>query len=70
MGYVTDGIRMYMGVYPDNPEYGDNAGMTNIFLCPTGYEMGGTPEKLDIASIEPMNMGTMGQPPMMDYPTL
>ena len=70
IGYIADGIRIYMGAYPNNPEYGDNAGMTNLFLCPTGYPESEPASKSDIADIDPMNMGTMGQPPMMDYPSL
>ena len=70
MGYVADGIRFYLGVYPDDPIYGDNAKMTNIFLCPTGYEEGGTSGKLDIAEIKPMNMGVLGSPPIIEYPLL
>lgn len=68
MGYIADGIRLYLGVYPDNPEYGDKSKMTNIFLCPTGYVEGGTPQGFDIEEIQPMNGGTMGNPPIIDYP--
>lgn len=70
MGYVADGMRFYLGVYPKDPRYGDQAGMTNIFLSPTGYVEGGTPGKADIATINPMNHGTMGNPPIIDYPQI
>jgi hypothetical protein len=70
IGYVAEGIRLYFGVYENKPEYGDLAGMTNVFLCPTGYEEGGAPSKSDIAEIQPMNMGTIGNPPIIDYPSI
>jgi|SRR6478672_13521259 len=70
MGYVADGIRCYLGVYPDDPIYGDQAGMSNVFFSPTGYVEGGAPGKSDIATINPMNHGTMGNPPIIEYPQI
>lgn len=70
LGYIADGMRLYLGVYPPDPEYGDKAGMTNVFLAPTGYEEGSAPTKYDIADINPMNMGTTGNPPIIDYPMI
>ncbi|MES2747713.1 MAG: hypothetical protein V4648_05010 [Bacteroidota bacterium] len=68
--YTADGIRFYLGVYPNEPEYGDKAGMTNIFLSPTGYQNGQQSSNADIADIDPMNGGGLGNPPIIDYPLL
>lgn len=35
-GYTVDGIRFYFGVYPDDEKYGEKAGLTTLFLAPTG----------------------------------
>lgn len=38
-GYNVNGIRMYLGVYPNKKEYGKKKGMTTIFLTPTGHKI-------------------------------
>lgn len=38
-GYNVNGIRMYLGVYPNRKEYGKKKGMTTIFLTPTGNKI-------------------------------
>jgi hypothetical protein len=38
-GYNVNGIRMYLGVYPNKKEYGKKKGMTTIFLTPTGNKI-------------------------------
>ena len=69
LDYTANGIRFYLGVYPDDSIYGDKAKMTTVFLSPTGYENGGTPCEADICDIDPLNFGTMGNPPNIQYPT-
>jgi hypothetical protein len=72
-GYEVDGIRFYFGVYSDS-EIGDKAGHTTLFLSPTGKQANMLPEMVashgnsrDITTLKPMNFGTMGNPPKMEY---
>ena len=82
-GYNVDGIRFYLGAYPNNPqEYNNKANMTTIFLTPTGKKIevqkGSVlnlpaitqtlEENPDIEEISPMNFGGMGHPPKAIYP--
>jgi len=73
-GYSVDGIRIYLGVYPETEE--KNAGYTTVFLTPTGTinDEQGTRgsvslqgNALDITTIEPLNFGSMGNPPKLNY---
>ncbi|KAF2510601.1 hypothetical protein [Flavobacterium foetidum] len=78
-GYAVDGIRFYFGVYPEDEKLGEKAGMTTLFLVPTGkkvaknetakiqnfVEVEETSE--DIQSLEPMNYGNIGRPPSLLY---
>ncbi|VXB69134.1 conserved exported hypothetical protein [Flavobacterium sp. 9AF] len=82
-GYDVDGIRFYLGAYPDTQEYDTKANMTTIFLTPTGKKtsvqkgsvlnlpamMQTSEENADIEEISPMNFGTMGHPPKAIYPS-
>ncbi|WP_300566905.1 hypothetical protein [Flavobacterium sp.] len=81
-GYAVDGIRFYLGVYSEVEGKG-KSGYTTIFLSPTGKcndenqlaksliegeegeGEGECPE--DIITIEPLNFGSMGNPPKMQY---
>ncbi|WP_395046522.1 hypothetical protein [Flavobacterium sp.] len=75
-GYTIDGIRFYLGVYSET-EKAERAGYTTIFLSPTGKSIEESKfEKFaiveegcsqDITSIEPLNFGSMGNPPKMEY---
>lgn len=74
-GFSVDGIRFYLGVYPETEQKG-KAGYTTIFLSPTGQSVEESKlEKMeinagdsqDITSIEPLNFGSMGNPPKMEY---
>ena len=75
-GLAIDGIRFYLGVYPETETKG-KAGYTTIFLSPTkasSVEEYKTTEleinvgvSQDITSIEPLNFGSMGNPPKMEY---
>ena len=77
-GYIVDGIRFHLGLYPENDVVG-KAGYTTIFLSPTGIAVGENPlasliEKeeedncsCDITEIEPLNFGSMGNPPKVCY---
>lgn len=78
-GYNVDGIRFYFGVYPDDEKHGEKAGLTTIFLVPTGKKAEKTTAKIqtfaltqeesssDIPSLEPMNYGNIGRPPSLLY---
>lgn len=75
-GYIVDGIRFYLGVYPLTEPNG-KAGYTTIFLSPTGQQVqtAGVKSSLlfqqgssdDITVIQPLNFGSMGNPPKMTY---
>lgn len=72
-GFTVDGIRIYLGVYPET-EY-KNAGYTTVFLTPTGManqvmlvrERSLQSDSPDITEIEPLNFGSMGNPPKLNY---
>ncbi len=73
-GYSVDGIRIYLGVYPETEE--KNAGYTTVFLTPTGTAIDEQRTRgvaslqgnaLDITTIEPLNFGSMGNPPKLNY---
>ncbi|MDQ6530541.1 hypothetical protein [Flavobacterium sp. LHD-85] len=77
-GYNVDGIRFYFGVYPDDEAHGEKAGLTTLFLVPTGKKAKSSTEQVqsfalmqetssDIQSIEPMNYGNIGRPPSLLY---
>ncbi|WP_406843516.1 hypothetical protein [Flavobacterium soyae] len=78
-GYNVDGIRFYFGVYPDDEQHGDKAGLTTLFLVPTGKKVENNTAKVqsfamvqesapaDIQTLEPMNYGNIGRPPSLIY---
>ncbi|MBZ4035229.1 hypothetical protein K6T82_10650 [Flavobacterium sp. 17A] len=78
-GYNVDGIRFYFGVYPDDEKHGEKAGLTTLFLVPTGKKIENNTAKIqsfastqqalssDIQSLEPMNYGNIGRPPSLIY---
>lgn len=79
-GYDVDGIRLYLGKYPNDPKYNEKAGMTTVFLSPTGSKTGTQKASMlnlstnlqethnDITELSPMNYGSMGNPPKITYP--
>ena len=78
-GYNVDGIRFYFGVYPEDEKHGEKAGLTTLFLVPTGKKIEQNTAKIqtfaltqeplssDIQSLEPMNYGNIGRPPSLTY---
>ncbi|KLT70487.1 MULTISPECIES: hypothetical protein [Flavobacterium] len=81
-GYDVDGIRFYFGVYPEDEKHGEKAGLTTLFLAPTGKKASSVSsankmqgfastveeeESHDIESIQPMNYGNIGRPPSLTY---
>ena len=76
-GYNVDGIRFYFGVYPNDEKHGEKAGLTTLFLVPTGKKAADSAKvqsfammqeaSSDIQSIEPMNYGNIGRPPSLLY---
>jgi len=78
-GYNVDGIRFYFGVYPDDEAHGEKAGLTTLFLVPTGKKAVNTNDQVqsfalmkeaasaDIQSLDPMNYGNIGRPPSLLY---
>ena len=79
-----NGIRFYFGVYPnDTVTYHHKAGLTTIFLSPTMkrtnvlkstnkaqyFQSRPAPEEnVDITEVQPLNYGSMGHPPKIEYP--
>ncbi|EJG02307.1 hypothetical protein [Flavobacterium sp. F52] len=77
-GYNVDGIRFYFGVYPDDEKHGEKAGLTTLFLVPTGKKAENNTQvqsfalikeaaSSDIESLDPMNYGNIGRPPSLIY---
>lgn len=72
-GYVLDGLRLYLGAYPDTSK---EKGLTTLFFVPTGYEnisegsffalQGGG--STDLPGSDGLNFGTHGKPPRANYP--
>jgi len=79
-GYNVSGVRFYFGVYPDERKYAEKAGLMTVFLTATGKKIKTATTSgvqtfalvlenndPDIASIEPMNYGSIGNPPRLSY---
>lgn len=79
-GYDVNGIRFYFGVYPDEKKYAEKAGLMTVFLTPTGKKIRtATTDGVqtfalvresgiaDVQGIEPMNYGSIGNPPSLSY---
>ena len=71
-GYVMDGLRLYLGSYPDSKE---GTGLTTMFFIPTGYanESQGSLFSLqgggnDLTDSDGLNHGGKGVPPGANYP--
>lgn len=77
LGYQMDGVRVYLGAYPDTA---DEIGYTTMFFIPTGTkklaegnmnvfnfstQLGGSS---DIPGGDGLNMGDPGVPPDSNYP--
>lgn len=75
LGYTMDGVRVYLGAYPN---VNDQIGFTTMFFIPTGYQTtskGGmvlsntTMQKGgDISGGYGLNIGSDGDPPSANYP--
>ncbi|WP_299224086.1 hypothetical protein [uncultured Psychroserpens sp.] len=71
-GYTMNGIRIYLGAYPQSKE---GAGYTTMFLIPTGYLNTAEGSMLnfqysngDIPGTNGLNHGGDGEPPSANYP--
>ncbi len=76
LGYTMDGVRVYLGAYPNVNE---QIGFTTMFFIPTGYEMTSQGKMIfsnfatqnkhpDISDANGLNFGSGGQPPSTNYP--
>jgi predicted Zn-dependent protease len=72
-GYEVNGIRFYFGSYAATEQKG-KAGYTTLFLSPTGNQIGQNEtskrsdgNESDITELSPLNFGSMGNPPQMEY---
>lgn len=74
--YTVDGIRFHFGAYPEDKLYEEKAGLTTIFLAPTGTKKvrktavaakSTLAESDDMMSISPLNYGSIGNPPPVPY---
>ncbi|SHJ06911.1 hypothetical protein [Aquimarina spongiae] len=67
MGIDNPGIRVYLGAYPET-KCKKHKGYSTLFFAPTGAPAGGLGKGGDTApnnySIEPMNIGEHGNPPL------
>lgn len=75
LNYTMNGIRIYLGAYPDDPT---GEGYTTMFMVPTGYANtadtdGAEDDQLarsnnDIIGADGLNRGHGGEPPSASYP--
>src|SRR5690606_33473933 len=76
MGYTMDGIRVYLGAYPNVK---DQVGYTTMFFVPTGYKakaqgnmtflnLNRQVAKPDVPGAPGLNLGSEGEPPSANYP--
>lgn len=76
LGYTMDGIRVYLGAYPDTA---NEVGYTTMFFIPTGtknmaegsmtmFHWNMAASSPDITGAPGFNMGTPGNPPSANYP--
>lgn len=68
LGYEMNGIRVYLGAYPDTKE---GPGYSTMFMVPTanipqGKDDGGG--KSDVPGANGLNDGEIGDPPFLNYP--
>ena len=70
-----DGVRLYLGAYPDSPKEG--VGYTTMFFVPTGTQALSEGSSMpldfkrqggDIPGGDGLNKGNMGDPPSANYP--
>jgi len=71
-GYVLDGLRLYLGSYPNTKE---QAGLTTMFFIPTGYKNESESSMFflkqsgrDLKNSDGLNIGNSGHPPSSSYP--
>jgi hypothetical protein len=76
-GYTIDGIRFYFGVYPENEKDESKAGLSTLYLVPTGSKeqiklqktalsfSDTAPVPQNVMALAPMNYGSIGHPPKM-----
>lgn len=75
-GYTMNGIRVYLGAYPDEK---DQVGYTTMFMVPTGVKNGEPQEKgyssedgnrdnPDLLGSDGLNRSESGNPPSSNYP--
>lgn len=76
LGYTMDGVRVYLGAYPDK-KVSDSVlvGYTTMFIVPTSSSLGlkgGTGSTRaghgDVPGGDPLNAGDPGNPPSANYP--
>lgn len=73
LGYTMDGLRLYLGAYPDAD---GETGLTTMFFIPTGTKNTSQGNFLsilqngsgDIPGGNGLNLGTQGHPPGANYP--
>src|SRR5690606_7833221 len=76
LGYTMDGVRVYLGAYPDTD---NEVGYTTLFFVPTGFlasaEAGMNPFTSALPPTNPdipggpgLNVGGGGNPPSANYP--
>ncbi len=71
-GFQMDGLRVYLGAYPDTKE---GAGLTTMFFIPTGYKSTSKGSFFtlpqgsgDLTGSDGLNFGSSGMPPGANYP--
>ncbi|ETN95684.1 hypothetical protein SAMN04487906_0921 [Zhouia amylolytica] len=75
LGYSVDGFRIYIGVFPDEDQYGSKKNTLTTFITPTGvrnvqkgsFMMLPPPSSDDIEEVDPIEYGGQRDPPDAPY---
>ena len=72
LDYTMDGLRLYLGSYPDK---NGETGLTTLFFIPTGVKNTSQGSMIplqigshDISNADGLNIGGQGDPPAANYP--
>lgn len=64
-GITLDGMRIYLGVYPEGYADSSKSGHATVFMCPT--EAARNQNSCDVEGISAFNYGEVGDPPQLTY---
>jgi len=62
---ALDGVRVYLGVYPEDYANSSKSGHATVFMCPTTASRNGNSD--DVEEIAAFNYGDIGNPPQLIF---